>query len=76
VYTFKLVTHALISLRYRFFTTTFVINFRYLKTSSSDKNSVPGVVIAVQTFGDFLNFNPHLHYDKLVIMKSEDKLPA
>jgi hypothetical protein len=33
----------------------------YLKTSSGDKNSVPGVVIAVQTFGDLLNFNPHLH---------------
>uniref|UniRef100_UPI003898EC85 transposase n=1 Tax=Acetivibrio cellulolyticus TaxID=35830 RepID=UPI003898EC85 len=23
--------------------------------------TVPGVVIAVQTFGDFFNFNPHLH---------------
>ncbi len=34
---------------------------KYLKNSSGDKNSVPGVVIAVQTFGDFLNFNPHLH---------------
>jgi hypothetical protein len=33
----------------------------YLKTSSGNKNSVPGVVSAVQTFGDFLNFNPHLH---------------
>lgn len=33
----------------------------YLKSSSGDKDSVPGVVIAVQTFGDFLNFNPHLH---------------
>lgn len=25
----------------------------YLKSSSGDKDSVPGVVIAVQTFGDF-----------------------
>ena len=24
-------------------------------------NPMPGAVIAVQTFGDFLNFNPHLH---------------
>jgi len=24
-------------------------------------NAVPGAVIAVQTFGDFLGFNPHLH---------------
>lgn len=34
---------------------------KYLKNSTGDKKSVPGVVIAVQTFGDLLNFNPHLH---------------
>jgi hypothetical protein len=34
---------------------------KYLKTPSGDKDSVPGIVIAVQTFGDFLNFNPNLH---------------
>ena len=33
----------------------------YLKTSSSYGDAIPGAVIAVQTFGDFLNFNPHLH---------------
>jgi len=26
-----------------------------------DKDAVPGASIAVQTYGDFLNFNPHLH---------------
>ena len=35
----------------------------YLKTgvSNTDSDSVPGGVIAVQTFDDFQNFNPHLH---------------
>lgn len=33
----------------------------YLKKTVNDENSKPAVVIAVQTFGDFLNFNPHLH---------------
>ena len=33
----------------------------YLKASVSVDNPVPGCVIAVQTFGEFLNFNPHLH---------------
>jgi len=27
----------------------------------SDFDAVPGASIAVQTYGDFLNFNPHLH---------------
>ena len=26
-----------------------------------DNYAVPGASIAVQTYGDFLNFNPHLH---------------
>ena len=26
-----------------------------------EKDAVPGAVIAVQTFGDFLGFHPHLH---------------
>jgi len=25
------------------------------------KKAVPGAVIAIQTFGDFLGFHPHLH---------------
>lgn len=33
----------------------------YLKQGTGDGHAVPGAVIAVQTFGDFLNFNPHLH---------------
>jgi predicted TIM-barrel enzyme len=27
----------------------------------ADNDAVPGASIAVQTYGDFLNFNPHLH---------------
>ncbi len=26
-----------------------------------EEDAVPGAVIAIQTFGDFLGFNPHLH---------------
>ncbi|HKK90596.1 MAG TPA: transposase [Desulfobacteraceae bacterium] len=37
-----------------------VIN-AYLKSVVSDENAVPGASITVQTYGDFLNFNPHLH---------------
>lgn len=33
----------------------------YLKQGVSYDDANPGAVIAVQTFGDFLNFNPHLH---------------
>jgi ribosomal protein S27E len=33
----------------------------YLTNSVSMSSSMPGAVISVQTFGDFLNFNPHLH---------------
>ncbi|MDD5487134.1 MAG: transposase [Dehalococcoidales bacterium] len=33
----------------------------YLKQGVSLDAPNPGAVIAVQTFGDFLNFNPHLH---------------
>ena len=33
----------------------------YLKTSISGDNATPGAVVAVRTFGDFQNFNPHLH---------------
>jgi hypothetical protein len=37
-----------------------VLSF-YLKQGVSLDDPEPGAVIAVQTFGDFLNFNPHLH---------------
>lgn len=33
----------------------------YLEQGVSIEDPIPGAVIAVQTFGDFLNFNPHLH---------------
>ncbi len=33
----------------------------YLKAGMRYDDSAPGGVIAVQTFGDFQNFNPHLH---------------
>ena len=33
----------------------------YLQQTVSDKKATPGATIAVQTFGDFQNFNPHLH---------------
>jgi hypothetical protein len=33
----------------------------YLKQTVHDDQAVPAAVISVQTFGDFLNFNPHLH---------------
>jgi len=33
----------------------------YLKSVVSDETGVPGASFAVQTYGDFLNFNPHLH---------------
>ncbi len=37
-----------------------VIN-AYLKTVAPGIDAVPGASIAVHTYGDFLNFNPHLH---------------
>ena len=33
----------------------------YLKSTVPYDDAVPGASIAVQTYGDFLNFNPHLH---------------
>lgn len=33
----------------------------YLKKAVIEKQAVPGAVIAIQSFGDFLGFNPHLH---------------
>jgi len=33
----------------------------YYQSCLPGKNSVPGAVIALQTFGDFLGFNPHGH---------------
>jgi hypothetical protein len=33
----------------------------YLRSFVSGKDAVPGAVIAIQTFGDFLGFNPHCH---------------
>lgn len=33
----------------------------YLKKTVHDNGATPACIISVQTFGDFLNFNPHLH---------------
>ena len=33
----------------------------YFKKAVQGKKVVHGAIIAVQTFGDFLGFNPHLH---------------
>lgn len=33
----------------------------YLKSAVSNDGAVPGASIAAQTYGDFQNFNPHLH---------------
>jgi hypothetical protein len=33
----------------------------YLKQAVSFDDAVPGAAIAVHTFGDFQQFNPHLH---------------
>jgi hypothetical protein len=32
-----------------------------VKSASSYDDAVPGASISVHTYGDFLNFNPHLH---------------
>jgi hypothetical protein len=33
----------------------------YLKSAVLDGDAIPGASIAVHTYGDFLNFNPHIH---------------
>jgi ribosomal protein S27E len=33
----------------------------FLQEAVSEKNPIPGASIAIQTFGDFLGFNPHCH---------------
>jgi hypothetical protein len=33
----------------------------FFKETVPENGAVPGAVIAIQTFGDFLGFNPHLH---------------
>jgi len=33
----------------------------YLKQRTGDDDAAPGAAIAVQSFGDFLKYNPHLH---------------
>lgn len=34
---------------------------RYFKKAVKGRNAAPGAVIAIQSFGDFLGFHPHLH---------------
>jgi len=33
----------------------------FIQEAVPEKEPVPGTVIAIQTFGDFLGFNPHCH---------------
>jgi len=33
----------------------------FLREAVPEKEPIPGAVIAIQTFGDFLGFNPHCH---------------
>jgi hypothetical protein len=33
----------------------------FLREAVPERNPIPGAVIAIQTFGDFLGFNPHCH---------------
>ena len=33
----------------------------YLRSAVPGQDTVPGAVVAIQTFGDFLGFNPHCH---------------
>jgi hypothetical protein len=33
----------------------------FLQTAIPQNNPISGAVIAIQTFGDFLTFNPHCH---------------
>ncbi len=33
----------------------------FLQEAVPERNPIPGVIIAVQTFGDFLGFSPHAH---------------
>ncbi|NIO19966.1 MAG: hypothetical protein GTN76_04300, partial [Candidatus Aenigmarchaeota archaeon] len=33
----------------------------FLQEVVPEKDAVPGAVIAIQSFGDFLGFNPHCH---------------
>ena len=33
----------------------------FLQEAVPEQNPIPGAVIAIQTFGDFLGFNPNCH---------------
>jgi len=36
-----------------------------------NRNGLPGAVIATQTFGDFLGFNPHCHISPILLFNAE-----
>ena len=48
---------------------------RYLKQTVVYEDAVPGAVIAVQSFSDFLGFNCHLHVTASDPAYKADKLP-
>ncbi|MCJ7683322.1 MAG: transposase [Desulfobacteraceae bacterium] len=33
----------------------------FFQASVPEDDAVPGAVVAIQSFGDFLGYNPHLH---------------
>jgi hypothetical protein len=33
----------------------------FFQETAPEEDAVPGAVIAIQSFGDFLGFNPHVH---------------
>ncbi len=33
----------------------------FMSTNTLKNDPVPGAIVAVQTFGDFLGYNPHCH---------------
>lgn len=34
---------------------------KFFKTILGKKQGIPGIVIVIQTFGDYANWHPHLH---------------
>ncbi|MBF0547652.1 MAG: transposase zinc-binding domain-containing protein [Candidatus Riflebacteria bacterium] len=48
----------------------------FLKTAAPDENPVPGAVVAVQTFGDFLAFHPHCHILSNFLNNRKEKFVA
>jgi len=50
----------------------------FLQEAVYEKNPIPGAVIAVQTFGDFLGFNPPLSHfgDGRLLLRQQGHVPG